>query len=128
MIGKIKCLIYPILYTNIAFTMWYKNNNSLTRNFEFDNNINDYKLYGNIKYISRFSDKESITGKNFDEIYSILNIEKDGDKFIENINGQIYYNNEGKEYYNKYSYLLTKNNEIISFDDLPDDLPIIIKN
>lgn len=128
MIGKIKCLIYPLLYTNNAFTIWYKNNNALTRNFEFDNNINDYKLYGNIKYISRFSDKESITGKNFDEIYSILNIEKDGDKFIENINGQIYYNNKGEEYYNKYEYLLTKNNENISFDDLPDDLPIIIKD
>tara|TARA_Y100000389_G_C17061474_1_gene317555 strand:+ start:93 stop:545 length:453 start_codon:yes stop_codon:yes gene_type:complete len=130
-LSKVKSLLYPLLFSNPNFLYWDKNVrlNTIEKSFECDGKLSK-DCYYNIEYnfLSRYSDKDSLHGKNYDEYKINLLLEHNNDLYEESINQQVvfypstlnYFIYTGTQISNTYS--LKKNDEDILFRDIDKNI------
>ncbi|MDA7464535.1 hypothetical protein N8996_07090 [Candidatus Poseidonia alphae] len=120
---KLKTIIYPLLWSNPSFTLWY-DDNKIEKTYDINIIRNQYNITGSYYFKSRFCDKESIYSPcNKDIIKCDINIHHNNDIYRENIcEYLIYLKNDNRPYHTDINYKLFKNDIPIKRDEIDKEL------
>ena len=108
---------------NIVFIIAFKKDGQLKKEYEIKKINKNCEISGNCIFISRYNDKESLKGINYDTFKTKIILKTKHDIYCEELHEQIIYSSHYNKYNSVVNYNLKKNNETISYDKL--DLSIL---
>ena len=127
MIGTKKSLIYSILEYNPSFILWFKKEGQLKKKYPIKKINKNCKILGNCEFISRYDDKISINGINYDTFKTNVTLKIGNDIYTEELHEQINHLGNFNRYNSIVNYSLKKNNESICYDNLDPSVLKVIK-